>query len=202
MSRGHPLTVSSSAGRKLTHEETVPSTRSSSTPTAVSSAPSTAHSSAADDDRPDPTSTSLVTVIVPPGTGTALDFLSVSHVLTSRDTGGGYYLFHSGFEPGAGNRLHVHRREDEVGFVLAGSLEIRLPDRTVVLEAGGAAHLPRTIPHAIRNPLATPSRYLFIAVPGGMDRWFDALAIAHAGGTLDDEAYRRSADEYGIEWLE
>ena len=43
-------------------------------------------------------------VIVPPGTGTALDFLSVSHVLTSRDTGGGHYLFQSEVEPRAGHR--------------------------------------------------------------------------------------------------
>ena len=141
-------------------------------------------------------------VFVPSGAGTALDFLAVTHKLTSQQTGGAYYLFESTFEPGTGNGLHIHRREIEVGYVLEGALEIRLGDRTQVLEAGGVAHLPMNIAHAMFNPLTTRSRYLFIAVPGGLDRWFDALAEAKRDGSLDDAAYRRLSREYGIEWVE
>jgi hypothetical protein len=60
-----------------------------------------------------------------------------------------------------------------------GALEVRLRDRSAILEAGGVRRLPKKLPHAIRNPLETPSRYLFLAVPGGLDRWFDAVAGAH-----------------------
>jgi hypothetical protein len=42
-----------------------------------------------------------------------LKFLGVTHMLTSRQTGGAFYLFESVFEPGDGNRLHVQCREDE-----------------------------------------------------------------------------------------
>ena len=76
-------------------------------------------------------------IVIPPRAGTVLEFLGVTHKLTSRQTGGAYYLFESEFEAGAGNRLHVHRREDEIAYVLEGAVEIRLPDRTLVLEAGG-----------------------------------------------------------------
>jgi quercetin dioxygenase-like cupin family protein len=141
-------------------------------------------------------------IVVPPGDGATLDFLSVTHKLTSRQTGGALSVFESEFEPGAGNRLHVHQREDEIGYVLTGAIEVRLPDRTIRVEAGGVTRLPKTIPHALRNPLETPSRYLFLAVPGGLDEWFDALAEAHRRSALDDETHARLSAEYGIGWLE
>jgi hypothetical protein len=72
----------------------------------------------------------------------------------------------------------------------------------VVLDAGGVGRLPRGLAHALRNPLQTPSRYLFLAVPGGLDRWFDAIAAEQAAGTMDDGLYRSPSDDYGIAWLE
>jgi len=147
----------------------------------------------ADDPRP---------VFVPPGAGRALDFLAVTHRLTSEQSGGSIYLFESVFEPGDGNRLHVHSFEDEIGYVLEGALEVRLRDRTETLEAGGVARLPKHLPHALRNPLGIPSRYLFLAVPGGLDRWFDALAAAREDGSLDAARYDRLSRDFGIGWLE
>jgi quercetin dioxygenase-like cupin family protein len=96
----------------------------------------------------------------------------------------------------------VHRREDEIGYVLEGALEVRLRDQTLVLEAGGVARLPKGIPHAIRNPLETPSRYLFLCVPAGLDQWFDALAQAKSNGALDEATYSRLSLDHGIDWLE
>jgi quercetin dioxygenase-like cupin family protein len=141
-------------------------------------------------------------IFVPPNSGRKLEFLAVTHKLTGPQTGGAYYLFESLFEPESGNQLHVHRREDEVGYVLEGALEIRLADQTVVVEAGSVAHLPKNIPHAIRNPLKTPSRYLFMTIPAGLDQWFNALDAARNDGTLDDALYRKLSMDFGIEWLE
>ena len=141
-------------------------------------------------------------IFVPPGAGRAREFTGLTHKLTSEQTGGAYYLFESEFGPESGNRLHVHRREDEVAYVLEGALEIRLANQTVIVEAGSVAHLPKNIPHAIRNPLKTPSRYLFMAIPAGLDQWFDALEGARRDSTLDDALYRKLSLDYGIEWLE
>jgi quercetin dioxygenase-like cupin family protein len=141
-------------------------------------------------------------IFVPPGAGRVRQSSGVTHKLTSEQTGSAFYLFETVFGPGDGNRLHVHRREDEVGYVVEGALEIRLTDRTVVAEAGSVAHLPKNIPHAIRNPLTTPSRYLFMTIPAGLDGWFDALDAAKQDGTLNDALYRQLSLEYGIEWLE
>ena len=136
---------------------------------------------------------------VPPHSGQGF---GVTHKLTGAQTGGAYYLFEARFAPESGNRLHIHRREDEVGYVVEGALEIRLAERTVMVEVGGVGHLPKNVPHALRNPLKTPSRYLFMAIPAGLDQWFDALAAARRAGTLDDARYRQLSRDYGIEWLE
>ena len=97
-------------------------------------------------------------IFVPRDAGTALHFLGVTHKLTSRQTNGTLYLFESTFDPGMGNRLHLHHREDEIGYVLEGALEFRLEHETRVLETGGLARLPKGLAHAIRNPLEVASR--------------------------------------------
>jgi hypothetical protein len=41
-----------------------------------------------------------------------------------------------------------------------------------------------------------------MAVPGGLDRWFDAVADAKGDGSLDDALYSKLSREVGIGWLE
>lgn len=141
-------------------------------------------------------------IVVPHGSGNVLKFLGVTHKLTHGQTGGAYYLFEFEFDPESGNRLHVHRHEDEVVHVLDGAIEIRLGDQKLQAQAGGVAHLPKQIPHALYNPLKTRSRYLGIAVPGGMEDFFDELSAAQEAGILDDASHKRISLKHGIEWLE
>ena len=142
-------------------------------------------------------------IAVPPEVGEILSAVNVRHRLTEDQTGGACYIFESEFGPGSGNKLHVHRNEDELGYVLEGALAIRLDTKDIEVGAGGIAFLPRNIPHAIRNPLSTPSKYLFAAIPGGfIEHWFEAVDAASKEGGLDDTAYRELSRQYGIEWLE
>ena len=142
-------------------------------------------------------------IVVPPDSGKVLKFLGVTHKLTQQQTGsGGYYLFEFEFDPESGNSLHVHSYEDEVVYVLEGAIEIRLDNQKLQAVTGGVAHLPKHIPHALHNPLKTSSRYLGMAIPGGMENFFDKLAIAQETGTLDDATHRKISLNYGIEWLE
>jgi hypothetical protein len=64
------------------------------------------------------------------------------------------------------------------------------------------AYLPKHFPHALYNPLKTTSRYLGMAIPGGMENFFDELAVAQEAGTLDDASQKKISQKYGIEWLE
>ena len=141
-------------------------------------------------------------VVVPPDDGKVLEFIGIKHKLTHQHTGGACYLFEFEFDPESGNRLHVHQHEDEVVHVLEGAIEIRVGDQTLHAVAGGVAHLPKRIPHALYNPMETRSRYLGIAVPGGMETFFDELSVAQEAGSLDDAEHRRISLKYGIEWLE
>lgn len=141
-------------------------------------------------------------IVVPPDSGKVLKFLGVTHKLTHGQTGGAYYLFEFEFDPESGNRLHVHQHEDEVVHVLEGAIEIRLGNQKLQAATGGVAHLPKQIPHALYNPLKIRSRYLGIAVPGGMENFFDELSAAQEAGSLDDTTHKRISQKYGIEWLE
>ena len=140
--------------------------------------------------------------IVPPNSGRVLRLIGVTHKLISQQTGGGYYLFESEFGPESGNRLHVHIHEDEMVYVLEGAILIRLGDGKLETSEGGVVHLPKTIPHALYNPLKTPLRILALAIPGGMEMFFDELESAMQDGSMDDAKHREISRKYGIEWLE
>jgi len=144
----------------------------------------------------------LQPVVIPPDAGKVLNFLGVPHKLTRQHTGGAYYLFEFEFDPESGNRLHVHSYEDEVVYVLEVAIQIRVGNEILQTVAGGVAHLPKSIPHALYYPLKTPSRYLAIAIPGGMENFIDELSVAQETGTLDDAMHKRISRKYGIEWLE
>ena len=141
-------------------------------------------------------------IVVPPSSGRALQFLEVTHKLTPQQTNSGYYLFEYEFDPESGNHLHVHRHEDEIVYVLEGTIEVRLGDQKLQAVAGGVAYLPKQIPHALYNSLKTRSRYLGMATPGGMENFFDELATAQDAGTLDKASHKEISLKYGIEWLE
>jgi mannose-6-phosphate isomerase-like protein (cupin superfamily) len=140
--------------------------------------------------------------VVPPGSGKVLKTIGVTHKLLSQQTGGGYYLFESEFDPESGNRLHVHTHEDEVVYVIQGAIQIRLGDGKLEASEGGVAHLPKGIPHALYNPLKVPLRILALAIPGGMEQFFDELDSAIQNGSIDDIKHREISQKYGIEWLE
>lgn len=140
--------------------------------------------------------------VVPPSSGKVLKLVGVTHKLISQQTGGSYYLFESEFDPETGNGLHVHTYEDEVVYVVQGAIQIRLGDGKLEATEGSVAHLPKGIPHALYNPLKTPLRILALAIPGGMEQYFDELESTLQDGSMDDAKHKEISRKYGIEWLE
>jgi len=141
-------------------------------------------------------------IIVPPGSGKVLKFMGVTHKLTQSQTGGTFYLFEVEFEPETGNSLHVHRYEDEVVYVLEGAIWIRLDNKKLQTGIGGVAHLPKNISHALYNPMKTPSKFIAMTIPGGMEEFFDDLTAAKEAGILNDLTHKEISRKYGIDWLE
>jgi transcriptional regulator with XRE-family HTH domain len=58
------------------------------------------------------------------------------------------FLFHVGAEPTGGGQQHDG---EEMFLVLSGTVEMRTPDRSYVLEAGDCAYFPGHIAHQVRR---------------------------------------------------
>lgn len=141
-------------------------------------------------------------VAILPGAGRVLEFLGVTHKLTSEQTAGAFYVCEAVFGPESGSPLHMHHYEDEVIQVLEGEIDIRLDKHQLHAPVGGMVHLPKNIPHALQNPLNTPLRIMVYAIPGGLENYFDEVDVALQNGSLDAETHTKISTKYGLEWLE
>ena len=136
------------------------------------------------------------------GAGRTLQFLAVTHKLTSEQTGGAYYVCEAVFGPGSGSPFHIHHFEDEVIHVLEGAIDIRLDNEKLHAPAGGIIHLPKKIPHALQNAFNTPLRIMVHAIPGGLEKYFDDVDAALQNNTFSAEVHTAISKKYGLEWLE
>jgi len=115
-------------------------------------------------------------------------------VLAGADqTEGEFTLLLSHAPAGDGAPLHVHDRESESFFVLAGQYGIRCGDETFTAGAGDFVYLPRGVPHAWTVTGTSAGSKLIWAVPGGLEGFFDDLA---AGVDIDDLTHR-----HGVRFL-
>ena len=87
---------------------------------------------------------------------------------TAKDTGGGHTLVEITVNPGYETPLHIHHREDEGFWMLAGSATFTVGDQTV--EAGPGAYLfgPRNVPHKWKAG-TDGARLLYLFAPGGFE---------------------------------
>lgn len=141
-------------------------------------------------------------VAILPGAGRTLQFLGVTHKLTSDQTGGAFYVCEAVFGPESGSPLHIHHYEDEVIYILEGVIDIQLDNEKLHAPAGGMVHLPKKIPHALQNPLKTPLRIMVHAIPGGLEHYFDEVDAALQNGSFNAELHSEISKKYGLEWLE
>jgi mannose-6-phosphate isomerase-like protein (cupin superfamily) len=82
-------------------------------------------------------------------------------------TEGGLDIVDHRVPPGYAPPLHVHRRSDEVFFLLDGELEVRCGNDTWQATAGSLVYLPRGVPHGFTNSERGPARTLLINAPAG-----------------------------------
>jgi quercetin dioxygenase-like cupin family protein len=103
--------------------------------------------------------------------------------------------------------LHVHRREDEIFYVLDGKLSLHQPDGSIELGPGQAAFAPRDVPHVYRVESET-ARWLGIATPAGFDEFVREVgepapedALPPEGREHDPARIGEIGARYGIELL-
>jgi mannose-6-phosphate isomerase-like protein (cupin superfamily) len=129
----------------------------------------------------------LAGYVVPPGAGLADD---PGLKASQHSTGGALSVFETTVQ--AGPPLHVHDRDDECFYVLDGELSVRCGSDVFDAAAGSFVFLPRGRPHRFwaRD---TSARLLLIAVPGGIEDYFDQINNAS-----DDVERHRIGELYGI----
>lgn len=112
--------------------------------------------------------------------------------LTQGETGGAVSLFESHPGPGAGPPMHVHEREDEILYVVEGTIRFVIGDQMRETPAGGVAFIPRGVPHAWQNVASKPGRVMFFFTPAspGMESFFRAFAEVPKDGPVQDEMAR------------
>jgi quercetin dioxygenase-like cupin family protein len=122
---------------------------------------------------------------------------SFSVRLSSAESAGALTLLEVVAPVGTGPPLHIHRREAEIFYLLAGRMTYRAGDESFELTPGASIYLPKDIPHAFRVIGDAPARFLALTAPGGIERLYEEL-----GRTPDREGLpdRPSAEEIGG-WL-
>ncbi len=118
--------------------------------------------------------------ILEPGEGQAMTpatGVTISLKSTSADTDGGWTLLEYTAPPNfAGPAPHWHKETDEAFFVLEGTIRFEVDGENVDLQAGGYARVPPGVVHRFSNPTDKPSRFLGLAIPGGLDKYLEELA--------------------------
>lgn len=61
--------------------------------------------------------------------------------------------------------LHLHRNDDEIWYVLEGTLCVQIDENEVEAHAGAAVLAPRGTAHTFWNPGPGPVRYLLLMTP-------------------------------------
>jgi quercetin dioxygenase-like cupin family protein len=147
--------------------------------------------------------TSAVPVVRRPGEGHTVPNPIAGDVvirLTDDETGGAISMFESTPGPGAGPPMHVHAHEDEVLYVVDGTIRFKLGDEMHETAAGGFAFIPRGVHHAWQNVGSEPARVMFFFTPAstGMERFFPAFAATPQDGPVEKE-FARLGREAGME---
>lgn len=113
-------------------------------------------------------------------------------------TGGSFTLVENVIGPLQGPPRHIHRREDEMWYVLDGSFRFIADERIFQAPQGSFVFVPRGTAHCFQNLENRDSRILVMFTPSGMERFFEEHAL-EGPGPVDPQRYQEIAHD---SWME
>jgi len=149
------------------------------------------------------TNVNLKGAVVPSGEGKKFNVLghAITSPITAQTTGGKYYVFEMLTPPGFGVPPHVHEREDELIYIVAGEFEIILEDEKFSAHTGDHVFFPRHVAHAFQNVGSKPGKAIFTISPGAnFEEFFEEMCVLPAGEP-DLQKVTEIFAKYGMEVL-
>src|SRR5206468_12406992 len=92
-----------------------------------------------------------------------------SLLVTGEESHNALFQFEAVVPKGGGPPPHVHTREDETFYVVSGSLEILLGDKTYQAKKGDFVYIPRGTVHRFKNVGDDAAVQLVTFVPSGVE---------------------------------
>ncbi|MGE5176726.1 MAG: cupin domain-containing protein [Hyphomicrobiales bacterium] len=132
--------------------------------------------------------------IVRPGEGRSIVVGSAGVGVTIKasqdETGGVCTVWEGRVPPGqVGAGPHLHRRQDELFYVLEGEISLRIGEETRTAPSGTFAFVPRGTVHGFHNRSDRPAALLVQHTPGGFERFLDEMQEwAARGGSAEERA--------------
>jgi quercetin dioxygenase-like cupin family protein len=94
---------------------------------------------------------------------------------------------------------HSHSNNEEIVYVLEGTLRYTVGSDTRDLIPGQTMHTPRSMVHGFSNPFNSPARALIILSPDiGAQYFRDVAAVVNAGGPPDKASLAAVMHRYGL----
>jgi len=72
-----------------------------------------------------------------------------------------------------GQPPHIHHREEETFYLQQGTLTIQVGGKAQVASPGDFICLPRGVAHSFQNTGNVEAKFLLVAVPAGLERFFE-----------------------------
>jgi len=97
--------------------------------------------------------------------------------------------------------MHVHKAEEEAGYVLEGELDVTISERTTRATVGTFFLVPKGTLHTVANPGPGPATALFLLTPPGFEGYWEESAqlLEASGGDPDPERMRALQEKYNVD---
>lgn len=138
---------------------------------------------------------------VAPAHGQSVDLggVGVQFKIPGAQTAGLFAVVEHPVEPRVIVEPHVHEREDELSYVLEGTIWARVGEEEIEATVGSYVWKPRGVLHTFWNPGPEPARILEIISPAGFERFFVELgALLEIEAAENDPRISALCDRYGL----
>ena len=133
----------------------------------------------------------------------------MTFLATSEDTQGRFALIEAVTRKGNVPPPHIHRREDEIFYILEGDMTASVGKQTIKGMPGTLVFMPRNVAHSF-DIHSEQLRMLILLTPAGLEGYFKECSVPAPAMTLpppaevpysDIQKLIAVAQRYGIEWV-